>query len=167
MAGALHEYLSADHEILAGLLERSPGESGSIDMETYGRFRAGLLKHIGVEEKILFPACRQKSGEPLPLETKIRLDHGALAALLVPTPSLKIISVMRVVLSSHNGLEEDPGGVYDACDQRLGSDAAGVLAEIRRAGEVPVHPYNDGPGVIEAVRRAVLRAGYEFDALYR
>jgi len=55
----------------------------------YAEFRAGLLKHIALEEKILLPAAQRLNGaNPLPIAAKPRLNHGALAALLVPTPTL-------------------------------------------------------------------------------
>jgi hypothetical protein len=37
-----------------------------------------------MEEKVLLPfAQKKRGGEPLPIAAKLRLDHGALAALLV------------------------------------------------------------------------------------
>jgi hypothetical protein len=41
-----------------------------------------------MEEKVLLPAAQKaRGGEPLQIAAKLRLDHGALAALLVPTPT--------------------------------------------------------------------------------
>ena len=47
---------------------------------------------------------------------KLRLDHGAFAALLVPTPTPAIIAALRAILGAHNVVEEGPGGVYECCD---------------------------------------------------
>lgn len=44
------------------------------------------------------------------MAAKLRLDHGALAALLVPTPTPAIIVAIHTVLAAHNSLEEGPGG---------------------------------------------------------
>jgi hypothetical protein len=80
MPGKIYGYLAGDHQRLDDLLERTmSGET--IDAAAYHHFRAGLLKHIGLEEKILLPAAqRLRGGEPLAVAAKLRLDHGALAA---------------------------------------------------------------------------------------
>ncbi|MEP6889972.1 MAG: hemerythrin domain-containing protein, partial [Nitrospirota bacterium] len=63
-------------------------EAGAVDQGTYDQFRAGLLRHIGTEEKILLPAAqRLRGGQPLPIAAKLRLDHGAIASLLMPPPT--------------------------------------------------------------------------------
>ena len=63
-----------------------------------------------MEEKILLPAAqRATGGEPLPAAARLRLDHGALAALLVPTPTPAILATMRGILARYNALEEGPG----------------------------------------------------------
>jgi hypothetical protein len=69
-----------------------------------------------MEEKILLPAAqRARGGEPLPAAARLRLDHGAPAALLVPTPTPAILATMRGILARHNALEEEPGSsVEDA-----------------------------------------------------
>jgi hypothetical protein len=62
-----------------------------------------------MEEKILLPAAqRATGGEPLPAAAHLRLDHGALAAPLVPTPTSAILS-QRSILARYNALEEGPG----------------------------------------------------------
>lgn len=68
-----------------------------------------------MEEKVLFPAARAR-GQPLPIATRLRVDHGALAALLVPTPTPAIVAEILSVLGPHNLREEEPAGVYEACD---------------------------------------------------
>ena len=88
MPGRLCRFLADDHARLDALLQRAIASPGEIDRAAYAEFRAGLLKHISMEEKILLPAAqRTRGGEPLPFAAKLRLDHGALATLLVPTPT--------------------------------------------------------------------------------
>jgi hypothetical protein len=88
MPGRIYCFLASDHGRLDGLLQRAMTEAGAIDRAAYAEFRARLLKHIGMEEKILLPeAQRVRGGEPLAMAAKLRLDHSALAALLVPTPT--------------------------------------------------------------------------------
>jgi hypothetical protein len=103
MPSPLSRFLAADHVWLDGLLQRAVADAGAINLATYAAFRAGLLTHISLEEKILLPAAqRWHGGTPLPLAAKLRLDHGALAALLVPTPTPAIIAAIRTILAAHN-----------------------------------------------------------------
>jgi hypothetical protein len=164
MPGPLFCVLANDHERLDSLLRRAMTKASTIDRAAYAEFRAGLLRHISLEEKILLPAAqRWQGGVPLPLAVKLRLDHGALAALLVPTPTPAIIAAIRTVLAAHNALEEGPGGVYEHCEHLAGAEADVLLAQLRAAPEVPVAPYADGPQVMSVVRRALARAGYTID----
>jgi len=83
--------LEHDHQRLDRLLARASGDLDNIDMEAFGEFRRGLLKHVGMEEKILLPAIQQlRGGEPLPIASRLRLDHGAIAALLLLAVGLSV-----------------------------------------------------------------------------
>jgi hypothetical protein len=164
MSGKIHGYLASDHDRLDGLLARAVSDPESIDAAAYAEFRAGLLKHIAIEEKILLPAAQKaRAGEPLPMAPKLRLDHGALTALLVPSPSVSIVTAIRRILAGHNAIEEHPGGVYDECEALAGIDADRILREIENFREVKVLPHVDNPFVMEAARRALARAGYNFE----
>jgi hypothetical protein len=162
--GPVASYLADDHARLDALLSRSIADPDAIDGAAYAEFRAGLLRHIGMEEKILLPAAqRARDGTALASAAKLRLDHGALAALLVPTPTRAIIAAIRRILAAHNPLEEGPGGVYEACERLAGDGAEELLARLRAAPEVPVHAHVDGDRVMAALRRALERAGHRFD----
>jgi hemerythrin HHE cation binding domain-containing protein len=162
MSGQLYRFLADDHARLDALLQRAIASPDNIDRAAYAGFRAGLLKHISLEEKILLPAARRaRGGEPLPLAAKLRLDHGALAALLVPMPTPAIISTLRTILTAHNATEESPEGVYETCEHLVKTEADTLLAQLRAAPEVPVAQHADGPRVVEAMRRALARAGYD------
>jgi hypothetical protein len=164
MSGPLTDFLAGDHTRLDRLLQRALAVGGAVDRAAYAEFRAGLLKHISLEEKILLPAAqRWQGGDPLPMAAKLRLDHGALAALLVPTPTPTILAAIRTVLVAHNAVEEGPGGVYERCEQLAGVEADALLAQLQAAPEVPVAPYADGPQVMSVVRRALARAGYDIE----
>ena len=165
MTGAIYRLLADDHARLDGRLDRALTQAGAIDRDAYSEFRAGLLKHISMEEKILLPAAqRRQGGASLDLAARVRLDHGALAALLVPSPTPDIIAAIRTILVTHNALEEGPEGLYRCCEQLLGAEAEALLTQLQTAPEVPVAPHTDGPEVMDVVRRALLRAGYS-DAL--
>ncbi|MGE0679524.1 MAG: hemerythrin domain-containing protein [Candidatus Binatia bacterium] len=162
MSGPLFRFLDEDHARLDTLLQRATNFPGQIDRAAYAEFRAGLLKHISMEEKILLPAARRaRGGEPLPLATKLRLDHGALAALLVPTPTPAIIAALRTIVVAHNEIEEGSGGVYETCEQLVDKEVATLLTQLSTAPEVLVSPHFDGSKALEAARRALVRAGYE------
>lgn len=163
--GPIERFLTEDHERLDALLRAAAEAPGGADPEQYGKFRAGLLRHIAMEEKILLPAAAQaRGGEPLPIAERLRLDHGALASLLVPSPSAAIVDAIRSILARHNRIEEGPDGLYATCDRLLGARAAPVVEQLRAAPDVPVSPHNDGPKVMGAVRRALERAGYHAEA---
>ena len=119
-----------------------------------------------MEEKILLPAAqRLRGGEPLPVAAALRLQHGAIAALLVPTPTPDVIGTLRLVLGGHNSLEEDPGGLYETCEKIVANEVDLVLADLRAAPAVPVASHVDGPKVLAAARRSLARMGLDVDAL--
>ena len=149
MRGPVHLFFSADHRRLDEQLRRSITEPGRVSLAPFGEFRAGILRHIGMEEKVLFVVARRaRQGVPLELAARLRVDHGAIAALLVPTPTPAIVADLVSVLGPHNRREEEEGGAYDACDEALGPvAAAGLVEELRTFPEVPLKPYNDAPEV--------------------
>jgi hypothetical protein len=161
--GPITRLLQADHERLGALLERAFAAPGAIDHGAYAAFRSGLLRHIGMEEKILLPAAqRARGGEPLPSAARLRLDHGALAALLVPPPSAAVGNAIRSILERHNAVEEGPEGAYEACEELVGgAEAEALLAALTAMPEVRVSPHSDSPLVFAALRRALTRAGYD------
>ena len=109
----VRSFLERDHERLEQLLARAGRDLANIDEEAFGEFRRGLLRHIGMEEKILLPAIqRLRGGEPLPIAASLRLGHGAIAALLVPTPRGAVLRALTAVLAIHNQVEDGPDGVY-------------------------------------------------------
>ena len=129
--GELHAFLSHDHERLDGLLKKAIGG----DFEAYQEFRRGLLWHIGVEEKILFPIVRTATGDS-DLLRQLHRDHAALGALLMPPPNAADLEQIRMILEAHNPLEERPGGLYETID-----DSA--LERVRAFPPVPVAPHAD------------------------
>ena len=162
MPGKIHLYLAGDHDRLDALLERAMSDRENVDAAAYAQFRSGLLKHIAMEEKVLLPAARKlRGGEALSIGPKLRRDHGALTALLVPSPTASIVAAIRAVLKFHNPIEEDPGGVYDQCETLVGAEAVSILNELKNYREVKVLPHVDSPFVMEAARRAIARAGYD------
>lgn len=162
--GPILRFLVADYVRLEHLLRRCVTPAGAIDGARFARFQRGLLTHIAMEEQVLFPAvARARGGEPLPIAARLQLDHGALAALLVPTPTARIVAAISSVLERHDHLEEGPDGIYTTCDRLLGAAAWSVLAQLRGTAEAPVGAHADRPLIHAAARRALARAGYELD----
>jgi hypothetical protein len=79
----------------------------------------------------------------------------------MPTPTAAILAAIQNILVDHNVLEEGTGGLYETCDALVGPAAEPILTALRAAPEVAVMPYNDSPAVMNAVRRALERAGYQ------
>jgi hypothetical protein len=115
-----------------------------------------------MEEKSLFPSARAANGGvPLALAATLHLDHGALAGLLVPTPTHAIIRAIRTVLDRHNPLEEGPDGIYGQCERLFGSDTEEILLRLRNAPRVAVAGHVDNAVSMESARNALRRAGYK------
>jgi hypothetical protein len=159
-------HLAADHARLDALLERAVEEPGAVDLEAFGAFRAGLLRHIGIEEKILFPALREaRGGEAHPDWMRLRIDHGALTSLLVPSPTPELVREIRSILVPHNALEEGgDGAVYAGCDELLRERAEGLVERMRAYPPVRVAPYRDGPRVLRRAEDALRLSAQQFSA---
>ncbi len=163
MPGSIFRFLADDHARLDALLTRAVAGRGALDVGAYGAFREGLLRHIALEEKILLPAARAaRGGEPLPQARRLRVDHGAIAALLVPTPTREIAGELRKILAPHDEVEEGEGGLYEECDVLLAARATAILGRMRAYPPVKVARYHDGPRVCrtaeEALRVSALQA---------
>jgi hypothetical protein len=146
LPGPIESYLQEDHARLDGL--RRSGAAWE--------FRGGLLRHIGIEERILLPDARKRrGGEPLRLAARLREDHSALATLLVPAPSKEIDAAIDLILRPHNALEEGPGGVYAECDELAGAEAEAIAERLRATPATPQREYQDGPLVRAQVARVL------------
>ncbi len=153
---SLADYFTADHRRLDAFLAQALEGEPAPDMEAFAAFRAGLLRHIGMEEKVLFRAAREaRGGDALPLAARLRVDHGALALLLVPTPTRDLIAEILTILRPHNHVEEEPGGMYDACDALLHDRAAELLETLRAFPVPPLNPHYDGPAAVRTAADAL------------
>lgn len=161
------DFLSKDHKRLDDLLFCARGRPDAIDLKAYEEFRKGILKHIGMEEIILFPCAKafekrkqEFAGSPSALAAKARLDHGAITALLIPNPTQPILTALSAILEGHNRMEDRAGGLYDLCESSLGKDAPDVLGRLKTATDIPPAVHADGPRVMASVRRALAAAGH-------
>lgn len=164
MAGPITRFLVADHDRLDALLRLALARPGEVDRDCFDGFRAGLLRHIALEEKILLPAARAaRGGEPLPVALRLRIDHGAITSLLVPTPTASIAAEIASILGPHNEVEERPGGLYEACDELLADQAAAIVDRMRAYPEVKVMPYRDGPRVHRTAASALESSARQYE----
>lgn len=162
----LHDFFETDHQQIDALLHDALADPKKIHMEYYHQFRVRLLKHIKMEEKILFPAAKKIDAEVIKqVVPQYRLEHGAITALLVPPPTRELIRVLQHVLEKHNKKEEEPGGLYDICEALTISESQSLLDMLKATAAVPVHPPNPAPIAMDAARRALLRAGYDYDKI--
>lgn len=152
---SLRTYLEEDHRHIASLLARST-EGGSVDREVFEAMRRRLLRHIGIEEKIVLAAARAaRGGVPIERARRLRVEHGAIASLLVPTPDLALIEELRGLLARHEPLEEEEGGVYDECDRILGASVDELAARARDYPEVPLATAFDGQNTVRTADDAL------------
>lgn len=157
------EYLANDHNRLDDLFERATSDMSRVDVSLYDEFRKGLLRHIGLEEKIIFPLIAGRQGSAADgIIARLRRDHSAIVALLVPTPDASVATTLSAILARHNALEEGEGGAYTLLEDLVAEEGRGLLEQLRSAPEVPTHPTRPLAQVIEVTKRAVARSGYEF-----
>lgn len=141
MHGELHSFLTEDHERLDALLTACRER---VDPRKYTEFRAGLLRHIGIEESVLFPLLRAAKGTT-ELEPQLHRDHAAIAALLVPPPSSFELDQIAEILAVHNVLEEQPGGLYDVIDQLASTEIDALMVKVHAIPQIPLAPHSDTP----------------------
>lgn len=164
----LHDFFTNDHERLDAILEVATKDMNAIDMEIYKQFRIGLLTHIKMEENILFPAAKKANNDqPLPNFQRFRLEHAAITTLLAVYPSAEVIKVLRHILDRHDLAEEEPGGMYDICENLTKEYTDELLKQLRNITPTPVHPPKKEDYVLEAAKRVVERAGYDYEAIAR
>lgn len=157
--GPLAKYLHDDHAHIDALLDRAVADPERFDHDAFEQARARLLRHIGIEEKILLPDAKRRSGGvPLEVAKALRREHSAIASLLVPTPDHALVGELRKLLAMHNPREEGPGGVYAICEELAGEEAEALLERARAVKEVPMAAHYDGERATRTVEAALQRA---------
>jgi hypothetical protein len=155
----LRAWLARDHEEINALALDARAPYG-IDNEAFERFRERLLRHMGIEERLLFLQIERSSEGPLAeVIHELRIDHAALTSLLVPTPDHVLAQEIADLLERHTQLEESPGGVYDQCIALLDDDTAdAILYDACEARPVQTAKYFDGPGTVRTAAAALDKA---------
>lgn len=162
----IHHFFSQDHRRVDALLEKAIKDINHIDLEAYQDFRIALLTHIKMEENILFPAAKiANGGKPLPDFQRFRLDHAAITTLLAVHPNEELIKILKYVLDRHDEAEERPGGMYEVCENLTHDQTDNILEKLKNTTPTPVHPPKKEDYVLEAAKRVLARAGYDYDEL--
>jgi hypothetical protein len=144
-------YLTADHQALHELLEASLRG----DFQAFERFRAKLLRHIGIEEKLVFREAKKRG--PFEEAHGLRVEHAALTSLLVGTPDIALVREIAGLIEGHDRREE--GGLYARCEALIGEERSAELEVLaRNQPEVPVLPHDDGARVPRTAEAALASA---------
>lgn len=150
----IHRLLTADHVRLRALLAQATADPSRIDGDAYRAFRTGLLRHIAIEEKVLFREAKERrNGDPLPVTKQLHADHAAIASLLIPTPTHALLGTIADILREHDPLEEGPDGLYAECERLVGPDLDDVLARMDAIPAVRVAQHVDEPRIHEHIAR--------------
>lgn len=144
VGGEICALIAEEHRVLDALLDRAES-NGALDLAAFEALRARLLRHIAIEEKLVLVAVREaRGGEPIEGARRIRVEHGAIASLLVGTPDVALVRELRSLLERHEEFEE--GGFYARCEAVLGpAEGAKIAQRGREYPEVPVARHYDGP----------------------
>jgi hypothetical protein len=152
-AQRITDYLLADHHVIEELLGRARGET--FELAAFTEMRRHLLRHIAIEEKVLFPAVLARDPGALPEGRQLKIEHAALASLLVPTPDLALAAEVATILAVHDEREESAGGVYERCEAALGDASFDLVERARAVPAVRASAYLDRPGLRRTAKEAL------------
>ena len=138
----LAEFLTGDHARLDALLAECLAAGDDIPYVAYDEFRRGILRHIGMEERVLFPELRKVQGVT-DLEKQLHRDHAAIAALLVPPPTHRELAQIAAILETHNVLEEETSGLYATIERIAADDLPALMQRVHAIPAIPVAPHSD------------------------
>ena len=154
MPNQLHAFLAEDHARLDALLIACLEE---MDTGKYDEFRRGLLRHIGIEELVLFPLLRRSKGAT-ELEVQLHRDHAAISALLMPPPTEIELRQIADILESHNDLEELPGGLYEIIEAIAGEELDSLMTKVHAVPPVRVARQADSPVLRRTIEQLLREA---------
>ena len=150
MHSALRRWLEEDHRGIEALLDAAQDDRAKpLDVRPFEIARERLMRHIGIEEKIVFLAVRNLPDVDVTAPGVLaqlrdaRVDHAAITTLLVPKPDHALVDELRTLLGPHNVLEEAEDGLYARCDDLLGAVADDLLNAARAYPPVAVKAFVD------------------------
>lgn len=129
MAWDIVRVMDNQHRRIEWLLTESLGDEAAraLDLAAYGAFRETMLRHIGIEEKLLLSGLRE-ARVPFTSAWAIHRDHAALASLMAAEPDLALVLEVARLVDTHMTLEEGPEGLFSVCARTLSEEALVVGA---------------------------------------
>lgn len=138
----ISDYMNGDHKHCDAAFARAEDRAAAGDLTGLERdgeaFLREMERHIGLEEKLLFPAFEGKTGMTSgPTET-MRTEHEQMRGMFAQMRAaietknaeqyLGIAETLLILLQQHNMKEESM--MYPMLDQSLGDDADSLLTQM-------------------------------------
>ncbi len=144
--GAIADFLAADHRRCDELFARAENAAATGDWpacaSAFSNFRRALERHLGMEERVLFPAFEQRTGMTAGPTAVMRGEHGQMRDLCGQMEDsaqrrsgeefLGHCEAMLILMQQHNLKEENV--LYPMAERALGAVAAEL---VQRMGAVP------------------------------
>jgi len=138
----IRDTLAGEHQHCDGLFADAEAAVAAGDWdkadERFAAFRPAMLRHMAVEEEVLFPALEARASGPLGPTAMMRGEHEEMRRLLDAMAQaleareadelLGLADTLLVLMQQHNLKEEEI--LYAMADQMLGTGAAGVMARM-------------------------------------
>ena len=130
-------FMSKDHSRLDSIFQKFLASNNSDDRkQLFLEFKAGLERHMGWEENILFPAVKQELGDDSAMIDELIMQHDRMREDLtgitsgLKTGNASIETDMEQLLSAHDKMEEE--GIYPWVDDNIESnEKIVILSKIR------------------------------------
>lgn len=144
--------MDQQHRRLDWLLGEAVGDQQRLDAGAYTAFRETMLRHIGIEEKVLLAGLRE-AGVPWSRAAAIHREHAAFAALLAGEPDLAVALEVDRLFTQHLRLEEGPEGLFATCQRALSAEVLVVSAHAYP--RVRPAPWSKAPWIPRTVETAL------------
>jgi iron-sulfur cluster repair protein YtfE (RIC family) len=142
MSTPITSFLTEDHarcdELFAQMEEAAHGGDGKALGALFASFRQATLRHLRVEEDVLFPALEAEAG-PLPPVRVMLAEHAQMRGLLDELAAAAeqgdtdeltgLAQTLLVVMEQHNLKEQNI--LYPMADQALAPRASALLDTMR------------------------------------
>ena len=138
----ISDYMNNDHKHCDAAFARAEDMAAAGDWSGLerdgGTFLREMERHIGLEEKLLFPAFEEKTGMASGPTDTMRMEHQQMRGLFAQMRAaieakdaeqyLGIAETLLILLQQHNMKEESM--MYPMLDQSLGDDAHSLLTQL-------------------------------------
>lgn len=143
---SIHSVLAQDHQTCDGMFAETEVAVGRADFAAarsgFERFREAMQRHISAEEKIVFPAYEDKTGDRSGPTEIMRSEHQMMRELFVKLDAalaqqqakqyLGQAETLLMLMQQHNIKEENI--LYPMIDQVLGSEQSTILEKLQATG---------------------------------